>query len=243
MRLLRGRDLGLIPAHAGKTTPPPNAPGFPWAHPRSRGENLGGLVENGAGEGSSPLTRGKRRLRGRRAQRHRLIPAHAGKTLHAPQARSWCPAHPRSRGENSTASASLWRLLGSSPLTPEKLGASSWGQGWTGLIPAHAGKTGGRADRRQATRAHPRSRGENKDGAGKDLIRWGSSPLTRGKRRRPGARGQTWRLIPAHAGKTPRSGCQCPPRRAHPRSRGENYTTGTTAGIVHGSSPLTRGKR
>ena len=31
---------GLIPAHAGKTVPPPVSPPEPGAHPRSRGENL-----------------------------------------------------------------------------------------------------------------------------------------------------------------------------------------------------------
>ena len=50
------------------------------------------------------------------------------------------------------------------------------------LIPAHAGKTCPTRGDTAPTRAHPRSRGENKDGAGAALIRWGSSPLTRGKR-------------------------------------------------------------
>ena len=64
--LMRGKRLqqvnvseadGLIPAHAGKTTPPPNAPGFPWAHPRSCGENSLIDVQNTFCEGSSPLMR------------------------------------------------------------------------------------------------------------------------------------------------------------------------------------------
>ena len=51
-------------------------------------------------------------------------------------------------------------------------------------------------------RAHPRSRGENKDGAGAALIRWGSSPLTRGKHLLISQTDFGARLIPAHAGKT-----------------------------------------
>ena len=50
-----------------------------------------------------------------------------------------------------------------------------------GLIPAHAGKTRGKAHRRRAGRAHPRSRGENLDGYRETYEEWGSSPLTRGK--------------------------------------------------------------
>ena len=51
--------LGLIPAHAGKTTTAPS-PRYPtWAHPRSRGENPGSGVWDEGGAGSSPLTRGK----------------------------------------------------------------------------------------------------------------------------------------------------------------------------------------
>ena len=50
------------------------------AHPRSRGENLVGMLLDANDKGSSPLTRGKHvesRLRG---LRQGLIPAHAGKT-------------------------------------------------------------------------------------------------------------------------------------------------------------------
>ena len=49
----------LIPAHAGKTRGSSGRSGLPGAHPRSRGENLAGLLVFLVGEGSSPLTRGK----------------------------------------------------------------------------------------------------------------------------------------------------------------------------------------
>ena len=49
----------LIPAHAGKTSRAAIS-AFPIrAHPRSRGENALVLSGTGAGDGSSPLTRGK----------------------------------------------------------------------------------------------------------------------------------------------------------------------------------------
>ena len=70
--------------------------------------------------------------------------------------------------------------------------------------------------------AHPRSRGENKEGRRSRCLPSGSSPLTRGKRVQERAHGLVGRLIPAHAGKTltlASGGVEAP---AHPRSRGEN---------------------
>ena len=92
--------VGLIPAHAGKT-PADSSGGAPSeAHPRSRGENLLGCATVIVASGSSPLTRGKLGIL--RASRSvvGLIPAHAGKTIHALIEQQRRGAHPRSRGEN-----------------------------------------------------------------------------------------------------------------------------------------------
>ena len=51
-----------------------------WAHPRSRGENKPGGRTQYEVEGSSPLTRGKRKHISINCTSHGLIPAHAGKT-------------------------------------------------------------------------------------------------------------------------------------------------------------------
>ena len=78
--------------------------------------------------------------------------------------------------------------------------------------------------------AHPRSRGENEAHCLVPSGVYGSSPLTRGKRLDHEPLIPTARLIPAHAGKTRRSGCPPLLRAAHPRSRGENLldlSTGT----------------
>ena len=102
MRLLGRRGLGLIPAHAGKTTVAAHQTASNRAHPRSRGENsLDGLVVDLA-TGSSPLTRGKRAGRSVGMSGHRLIPAHAGKTAIMGPASIPPAAHPRSRGENTS---------------------------------------------------------------------------------------------------------------------------------------------
>ena len=70
------------------------------AHPRSRGENHGGLWCSSFGLGSSPLTRGKLAQAKSTAEAMRLIPAHAGKTMTSTAPSRAGPAHPRSRGEN-----------------------------------------------------------------------------------------------------------------------------------------------
>ena len=90
-----------------------------------------------------------------------LIPAHAGKTMTAIDARACSGAHPRSRGENSNEPPSFSRSPGSSPLTRGKLTGSTPTDPITGLIPAHAGKTRVRFTVELTQRAHPRSRGEN----------------------------------------------------------------------------------
>ena len=133
--------------------------------------------------------------------------------------------------------------VGSSPLTRGKRYRLDRAGPRRRLIPAHAGKTGVTPGSTGAPPAHPRSRGENKAVSTLARKHVGSSPLTRGKH---GARlgfDTRRRLIPAHAGKTPVRWDGVPPSSAHPRSRGENAIAALVAGLVYGSSPLTRGKQ
>ena len=173
--------LGLIPAHAGKTShvtaPSPET----QAHPRSRGENGHRPMTGATHPGSSPLTRGKRSQNLFVQAARRLIPAHAGKTascigLPAP---SW--AHPRSRGENARDDYPHCTPPGSSPLTRGKPGRDRVDRIGLRLIPAHAGKTVRCGPPAGRQRAHPRSRGENCRASWSTSSRRGSSPLTRGK--------------------------------------------------------------
>ena len=91
-------------------------------------------------------------------------------------------------------------------------------------------------------RAHPRSRGENRNDPVDAFVRGGSSPLTRGKLSGLTIQTRVRRLIPAHAGKTPCAGRSNARYPAHPRSRGENRLVYWPTRQVMGSSPLTRGK-
>ena len=171
-----------------------------------------------------------------------LIPAHAGKTV-APRPSSIpFKAHPRSRGENPLVPEPLPQGEGSSPLTRGKRPVNHARPHFTGLIPAHAGKTGRSGGRAPDGWAHPRSRGENPPRCSGFRPPLGSSPLTRGKRHRGSAGPRAAGLIPAHAGKTrwPAPSTRSLP--AHPRSRGENGRGYRPLSSGKGSSPLTRGK-
>ena len=236
-------SVGLIPAHAGKTTLLHFVTRVFRAHPRSRGENLPCRPTRGCGRGSSPLTRGKRPVRCDGRTPAGLIPAHAGKTPAALTRSCRRRAHPRSRGENLVATAAVDAVCGSSPLTRGKhLGSCRCSRG-VGLIPAHAGKTSGCACHHVRSWAHPRSRGENMAMASSSSTMRGSSPLTRGKRGSSRGPSSCPGLIPAHAGKTLRSRLSTSSHRAHPRSRGENPPAVGLRPPPEGSSPLTRGKR
>ena len=235
-------NTGLIPAHAGKTPQGRICRDRKPAHPRSRGENsISGLIVDRA-TGSSPLTRGKQRLRYNEHEQRGLIPAHAGKTYEAHALAIQTGAHPRSRGENKLNATCAAFAKGSSPLTRGKPSDRREHSGDNGLIPAHAGKTSRSRRDGKSWRAHPRSRGENGTRSDLAYVTEGSSPLTRGKRgARDHRRGQAG-LIPAHAGKTKPSAYQTARCTAHPRSRGENVFQVMRIWPRSGSSPLTRGK-
>ena len=172
---------GLIPAHAGKTHPPGAGGQGREAHPRSRGENVSLERPSGRSRGSSPLTRGKLDVFRRVHDVERLIPAHAGKTSAEASLFSVSRAHPRSRGENVWVVDQALSEGGSSPLTRGKHWEQLYGDYVVGLIPAHAGKTRQVPSLTMASKAHPRSRGENLEVGRLGPHIPGSSPLTRGK--------------------------------------------------------------
>ena len=155
--------LGLIPAHAGKTALTTSSGPSCRAHPRSRGENRYTATYQVTAKGSSPLTRGKR-ARNRVGQLvPGLIPRLAGKTERPILIAATLPAHPRSRGENTTPRTLTPVESGSSPLTRGKPRRADRPRSWRRLIPAHAGKTRPTRHQRRTAWAHPRSRGENRD--------------------------------------------------------------------------------
>ena len=91
--------------------------------------------------------------------------------------------------------------------------------------------------------AHPRSRGEHAEHAGRESSGKGSSPLARGTRRNLRGVELERGLIPARAGNTPMNGALWVLKRAHPRSRGEHPSRRARWSRIRGSSPLARGTR
>ena len=93
----------IIPAHAGNTYEVKIIPKPAEDHPRSCGEYVtsrGSMREN---RGSSPLMRGIRILFIYGLCRLRIIPAHAGNTIHALFIELFHEDHPRSCGEYKSA--------------------------------------------------------------------------------------------------------------------------------------------
>ena len=154
------------------------------------------------------------------------------------------------------------RARGSSPLARGTLPDHSRCAHGVGLIPARAGNTAENSTAKPGNGAHPRSRGEHREGVWHDADGWGSSPLARGTLSSgyphfahvgliPARAGNTrmnsgsapviaW-LIPARAGNTYRVQGVSPPPWAHPRSRGEHVRIGGPDPVGLGSSPLARG--
>ncbi|EEH65603.1 hypothetical protein HMPREF0058_1573 [Actinomyces urogenitalis DSM 15434] len=197
-----GGGARLIPAHAGSTSDHRVKGEHFGAHPRSRGVDIKVLSNKSAFEGSSPLTRGRRLLRGRSGQGCGLIPAHAGSTSPLPRGQFFSWAHPRSRGVDWYSVDGLRKARGSSPLTRGRLSTARIMSMVGRLIPAHAGSTCHCLGDGPSSGAHPRSRGVDLAAISQQRKNRGSSPLTRG---RPKAGGLDWkslRLIPAHAGST-----------------------------------------
>ena len=124
-KLLDGVDddagPGLIPAWAGKTTPPRSPRPPARAHPRVGGENIVDRIKPALTDGSSPRGRGKLALTSHAERSAGLIPAWAGKTQACPPfpKRPW--AHPRVGGENRYPRINGDKAGGSSPRGRGKL--------------------------------------------------------------------------------------------------------------------------
>ena len=151
--------------------------------------------------------------------------------------------HPRARGENTAQCPPALAEKGTSPRTRGKQLVGGERRNRGGNIPAHAGKTEEQSDEAAGDEEHPRARGENEVGKGWSETITGTSPRTRGKQLTDRLEAVRERNIPAHAGKTPRSGLMWCLAREHPRARGENRYVSCNRRPNGGTSPRTRGKR
>ena len=171
-----------------------------------------------------------------------IIPARAGSTNGPPPTPRSCRDHPRSRGVDNSRRPSTDSGWGSSPLARGRPISVRAELNRHGIIPARAGSTRRRCGSTRQPPDHPRSRGVDQHRELRELLKYGSSPLARG---RPGLKDSQQELvgiIPARAGSTRRSRTSRPPTGDHPRSRGVDPATGPSSHSCVGSSPLARGR-
>ena len=214
-----------------------------WDHPRSRGEYEPSTVMSRHAVGSSPLSRGIRRLGEVSHWNGRIIPALAGNTSATAERSSGIADHPRSRGEYPPPDPDIDALLGSSPLSRGILTPHVGRVLARRIIPALAGNTTGVARVLLQASDHPRSRGEYDCRPLSRVVPVGSSPLSRGILHRGLHPERPEGIIPALAGNTRTTRRRKRRTSDHPRSRGE-YSTWTRPRFRSaGSSPLSRGIR
>ena len=194
----------------------------PTDHPRACGELQCGRRLVDVDVGSSPRMRGTLALQLLNPSESRIIPAHAGLHCSHRQLVARSGSSPRMRGTREPRRAA--------PVRPR-------------IIPAHAGNSRACAGRVGTRADHPRACGELPSPDAVPLCCPGSSPRMRGTRARSPRRPRLRRIIPAHAGNSPRPGSAraCDPD--HPRACGE--LSGGSRSTVNsgGSSPRMRGTR
>ena len=231
----------IIPALAGNTHALARAGGVPSDHPRSRGEYPTDHAAELNAAGSSPLSRGIRRVTPAGGCCIRIIPALAGNTPVTSSSKTSQWDHPRSRGEYSSRPARARGRSGSSPLSRGIRLTAPHTALHHGIIPALAGNTTSWVVQYGPGQDHPRSRGEYFGRTVRRRSVHGSSPLSRGILRHHAGTPLADRIIPALAGNTPSRSVYLRWSGDHPRSRGE-YRRGTAALTGRGgSSPLSRG--
>ena len=174
---------GLIPASGETTRPAPRTTPPGTAHPRERGDDTHLLLGTGPVTGSSPRA-GRRPGRGRCGRgRAGLIPASGETTRSKSPHRTAVAAHPRERGDDGLAAATIAFGVGSSPRAGRRPEFRDGQRQRPGLIPA-SGETTTRGPRSTRVRgAHPRERGDDVRMTSLRSWRMGSSP--RAGRRRP----------------------------------------------------------
>ena len=150
--------VGIIPARAGFTAGGAGAPDGPGDHPRSRGVYTSTSRTPRRRRGSSPLARGLRGARPRRARARGIIPARAGFTYKRFVRAQCFPDHPRSRGvyahppRSSIADPDHPRSRGVYGPFEER-------ENNVRIIPARAGFTRRPTHMSGRAQDHPRSRG------------------------------------------------------------------------------------
>ena len=174
----------FIPAYAGNASGMQSIQCRPAVHPRIRGERSMKAEVPQNTLGSSPHTRGTRLMRIVLWASSRFIPAYAGNAVRASVCAVLMAVHPRIRGERAINRAVVKTLRGSSPHTRGTHSCSGKLARCSRFIPAYAGNAWRGLGLCVPLTVHPRIRGERTWGMITPSGWAGSSPHTRGTRRR-----------------------------------------------------------
>ena len=150
--------------------------------------------------------------------------------------------HPRACGEKYTKNDPYTLPLGSPPRMRGKVSAVSLLPFFTGITPAHAGKSQRIQPAYSLHRDHPRACGEKLSGFGRVCRGLGSPPRMRGKGRRGRGGAGDGGITPAHAGKSQFALNRPLFRWDHPRACGEKKAISQVISRTLGSPPRMRGK-
>ena len=152
---------GIIPAHAGNTGQIVTVVGSVGDHPRACGEHHVMLVRLPYVQGSSPRMRGTPGENLAKILLLGIIPAHAGNTFRSVQTDAKDRDHPRACGEHVASASTLIMSSGSSPRMRGTHFTVTLAAPCAGIIPAHAGNTGGYRRDHRLEWDHPRACGEH----------------------------------------------------------------------------------
>ena len=211
-------------------------------HPRACGENYSKRLKISHRFGSPPRMRGKQEYTVEGLLARRITPAHAGKTDKAGYGLAQWTDHPRACGENYSKRLKISHRFGSPPRMRGKQNIKEQEDFYRRITPAHAGKTDQKVCRGMRRADHPRACGENTWSNILRVLDNGSPPRMRGKPSETFADGNTIRITPAHAGKTPAHRLCKSLRTDHPRACGENKNFPLQFLVAVGSPPRMRGK-
>ena len=172
-------------------------------------------------QGLSPRVRGNPDPIQHPNQEHGSIPASAGKPTMASLALGTSRVYPRECGETDINLSSTGTVKGLSPrVRGNRQGEQETAQR-RGSIPASAGKPRRARSSSPSTRVYPRECGETPDLLRGSEATWGLSPRVRGNPPRPTSGTNSWRSIPASAGKPPWPRLVAFSCRVYPRECGE----------------------
>ena len=180
MRGLAMPALGIIPAHAGLTAYSISFAHCARDHSRVCGAHSQKFITSDNAWGSSPRMRGSQNDARPAAQHRGIIPAYAGLTSSSARRRARTRDHPRACGAHSHVPANGRACGGSSPRMRGSHAPAAGSVPSVGIIPAHAGLTGGHRPSDIVIWDHPRACGAHADLYRVARLGQGSSPRMRG---------------------------------------------------------------